>query len=210
MLLNKLNALVVDWADKRGIITGSTVQDQTVKLIEEFGELASGVARCDLDKIKDSIGDCLVVTIILNAMTNGTDRLFDKMRSFVEPDVQMQTETMLLLKAGDCVGRICWFTSDGENCPFGSNAITTLISLLRDLSFKYDTSIEDCLQLAYDEIKDRKGIMQGGMFVKVADLQKQLDELDKRLAEENFPSEEDSELKRQADMLSDLIIKANR
>ena len=36
-----------------------------VKLMEEAGELASGIARDQRDIISDSIGDCAVVLIIL-------------------------------------------------------------------------------------------------------------------------------------------------
>ena len=52
--------------------------------------------------------------------------------------------------------------------------------------------------------------MRDGVFVKVSDLEAQLAELDKRLSEEDFPSAEDSELKRQADELADLIVRAKK
>jgi NTP pyrophosphatase (non-canonical NTP hydrolase) len=43
------------------------MQAQTVKLLEECGELAAGVARKDIDRIVDSIGDAVVVLTILAA-----------------------------------------------------------------------------------------------------------------------------------------------
>lgn len=42
--------------------------------------------------------------------------------------------------------------------------------VLTILSMQIGTSIETCVSLAYDEIKDRKGKMVDGVFVKEADL----------------------------------------
>jgi hypothetical protein len=40
----------------------------------------------------------------------------------------------------------------------------------RQLAEQYGVKIESCIQMAYDEIKDRKGKMINGVFVKDADL----------------------------------------
>lgn len=92
--------LIREWAEARNLITGSTPQAQTVKLFEEGGEVAGGVARKDTDKIKDSIGDVVVVLVILAAQT-GLD-------------------------------------------------------------------FADCVASAYDEIKDRRGRMVDGVYIKEA------------------------------------------
>ena len=59
------STLITEWAHDRNLIHGSTAQAQMVKLMEEAGELASGIARDQRDIISDSIGDCAVVLIIL-------------------------------------------------------------------------------------------------------------------------------------------------
>lgn len=53
------------WARDRNLIDGSDAKSQTVKLMEEVGELASGVAKNNVDVVADSIGDCVVVLIII-------------------------------------------------------------------------------------------------------------------------------------------------
>lgn len=90
------------WAHQRNLIAGSTPEKQMVKLIEEVGELAAGVARNDGAKIMDGIGDAVVVLTIL--------------------------------------------------------------------AEQHGVKIESCIQMAYDEIKDRKGKMVNGVFIKEADL----------------------------------------
>ncbi|WP_273071487.1 MazG-like family protein [Marinobacter sp.] len=61
------------WAKERGLLGESAVEyyrdtkAQTLKLMEEVGELAHAVAYRDEQGLKDSIGDCAVVLIILAA-----------------------------------------------------------------------------------------------------------------------------------------------
>ena len=90
------------WANDRNIINGATMQAQFVKLIEEIGELAQGIAKGRPEAIKDGIGDAVVVLTILAA--------------------------------------------------------------------QHGVTIEDCIEIAWNEIKDRKGRMVGGTFLKESDL----------------------------------------
>ena len=53
------------WAHQRNLVSGSTTDKQFMKLIEEVGELAAGLARKDDVKIMDGIGDAVVVLTIL-------------------------------------------------------------------------------------------------------------------------------------------------
>ena len=89
------------WAIDRGIQSGNP-EAQMVKLLEEAGELASGINKNKLDLIIDSIGDVYVVLVIL-CMQLGLD-------------------------------------------------------------------INDCIKAAYEEIKDRRGELVNGLFVKEEDL----------------------------------------
>lgn len=57
--------LVERWAEDRNLIEGSTPQAQMLKLLEEAGELASGIAKNNRELIVDSVGDVMVVLTIL-------------------------------------------------------------------------------------------------------------------------------------------------
>ena len=67
-LVNKIEG----WAEERNLIVGATCKDQMLKMTEEVGELAAGIARKDEKLTKDAIGDCVVVLTILAAQL-GTD-----------------------------------------------------------------------------------------------------------------------------------------
>lgn len=97
----KLISQIEEWAIKRNLHLADPSK-QTLKLGEEFGELCEGLAKCNSEQVKDSIGDMFVVLTIL--------------------------------------------------------------------SMQLGTSLEDCAELAYEQIKDRKGKTINGMFVKEADL----------------------------------------
>lgn len=56
---------IINWAKERDLLDKFNRSKQFIKLIEEVGELASGIAKNDLIKIIDSIGDIQVVLIIL-------------------------------------------------------------------------------------------------------------------------------------------------
>jgi NTP pyrophosphatase (non-canonical NTP hydrolase) len=90
------------WADDRDLIRGATAQMQFVKLIEEIGELAEGIAKGRKAAVVDGIGDAVVVLTILAA--------------------------------------------------------------------QHDVSIEQCIEAAWGEIKDRRGKMVNGVFIKEGDL----------------------------------------
>lgn len=213
MKLTTLNDLVLDWADKRGILEHSSTTAQMVKLLEEYGELASGVAKNDEAKIKDSIGDCLVVAIIMRGIGRRTDCVFDKLPQFESFCVDTYTAQMAVVHCVEYLGRVAWQL----NRPMDSSdniideQLTDFVRSLRDVAYHFDTTLDECLALAWDEIKDRRGIMsEDGVFIKVADLEQQLFQLDKKIAEEVFYKRDVTELKSQADELQDLIVKAKR
>jgi hypothetical protein len=45
-----------------------------------------------------------------------------------------------------------------------------IIQYLHDLSYKFNFTLEQCLQSAYDKIKDRKGKLINGVWVKSDDI----------------------------------------
>lgn len=93
--------LIRNWAIERNLNTANP-SDQMLKLVEELGELAEGMAKDRPDDTKDAVGDMFVVMTILS----------------------------------------------------------------QQMGFK----IEDCVELAWDEIKDRKGKLVNGVYVKESDL----------------------------------------
>ena len=95
-LVNKVR----QWHQDRNLIDGSDDKSQTLKLLQELGELSDSV--CKEQPILDDIGDMLVVMI--------------------------------------------------------------------NLCERNKVTLQECLEVAYDDIKDRKGRMVDGVFVKSEDI----------------------------------------
>ena len=67
MSVEAFEANVVQWATDRNIIGGTQPKDQMLKLVEEFGELSTGLQKKNDFYIEDAIGDCAVVLCIIAA-----------------------------------------------------------------------------------------------------------------------------------------------
>lgn len=68
--LPMLETLVTEWHCDRNLIEGATDKEQTLKLIQEVGELSDSV--CKGKPVIDDIGDCLVVLINIAKRNNLT------------------------------------------------------------------------------------------------------------------------------------------
>lgn len=90
--------LVLEWADKKNLLKEENHLKQTLKLVEEVGELSKAIIEKDPYATIDAIGDCAVVLIIL----------------------------------------------------------------AKQLNLDFD----ECLESAYNEIKDRQGILKDGTFIR--------------------------------------------
>jgi len=65
---SQLELDVLRWADARGILKNGNVQTQMLKGVSEMGELCDAIIKRDRDAIIDSLGDCLVVLVIVADM----------------------------------------------------------------------------------------------------------------------------------------------
>ena len=100
--MNELITKVEQWAKDKGL-NQADPKAQFLKVAEEFGEIASAMARSNYELFKDSVGD-VIVTLIILSMQKGTN-------------------------------------------------------------------VQECLEMAYNEIKGRTGKMVDGVFVKLSDLE---------------------------------------
>ena len=154
--MQELTSKIEQWADERQLLTADPVK-QMLKLFEEVGEIASGLARGNSDEVKDGIGDTKVVLTILkkqieNVGIDEADGALDDLLWLIM-SVGLMAEGVIRGREGSVLDYI----EDAEH-------------KLSNLATSAGTNIEECTTLAYDEIKDRKGKMLNGVFVKEADL----------------------------------------
>ncbi|WP_232329793.1 MazG nucleotide pyrophosphohydrolase domain-containing protein [Sporosarcina sp. P37] len=72
-------------------------------------------------------------------------------------------------KLGEEYGELCRAVNKG-NQDETIDALGDMYVVMVQVAMQHGTSIEQCIAAAYEEIKDRKGKMVNGVFVKEADL----------------------------------------
>lgn len=152
----ELTTKIEQWAIDRNLHTADPVK-QMLKLIEEIGEIASGLARGNMDEVKDGIGDTKVVLTILKKQIENV--------GIAEADGALD-DLLWLIRSVGLMAEGVIRGSEGNVLAYIEGVEHKLI----DLATSARTTIEECTQIAYDEIKDRKGKMVDGVFVKEADL----------------------------------------
>lgn len=154
--MEKLIKKVEAWSTERGLNTADP-NKQRLKLWEEFGELNAAIARDNREGAIDAIGDMCVVMIIYYQQLGGYH--FEKYYSLYDHAITRDIED-LINELGESIIRC--------NSEIYMTAATYYLDMLANVY--YDTNLKDCLQSSYDVIKDRKGKMINGVFVKESDL----------------------------------------
>ena len=75
-----------------------------------------------------------------------------------------------LLKLAEEFGELCQAEAKGEYITHIEDAIGDMYVVMTIYCLQHNIEIDDCIKLAYDEIKDRKGKMINGVFIKEEDL----------------------------------------
>ena len=158
--LDQLTRKVRMWAEERNILLGSTPIDQSMKLFSEFGELADNVGKGR--DTKDDIGDVLVVTIIMSTQMNFD--IIPEYEAITITDLDQFTDKQLALSLNMA---LCSFVMMPDN-----KSILQVLSLLSMLAVIKGSTLAECLGVAYNDIKDRKGRMENGVFIKEGDTAK--------------------------------------
>ena len=150
---------VEQWSKDRNLHTADP-NKQRLKLWEEFGELNASMARNDREGAIDAIGDMLVVMIIYKQQLGyGSNELFYSGKDDI--DFLGRLEDIDLI---DFIGRGIY---DSRSYIEGLGMVVDNLTVL---AYRLSTNLEECLAAAYDVIKDRRGKMVNGVFVKSEDL----------------------------------------
>ena len=177
-MMNELIAKIEQWAEERNIIKGSKPIDQAMKLFSEFGELADNVGKGR--DCRDDIGDVFVVLTIMAKQYGYPVSIHNSWDCRIADALSWKSKKDSVLELGYCLLN-CSASSTGA-IKFIAQAQTVLQFLARG----ENSTLEECVQIAYNDIKDRKGVMFNGVFIKESDpaYQDALDniEADKRMA----------------------------
>lgn len=155
---------VKQWFIDRDLENGGRLDKQSLKLSEEFGELCAGYLKKNEQLTKDSIGDCAVVIVGLALLIKvDVQEIFEEAFS----DEYYVIECLVFLNRA--ISNI-QLSNGFTNKDIYIVDLTRSIYWLKSISYALGYSFEECFELAYQEIKDRKGRWIDGSFVKEEDL----------------------------------------
>lgn len=165
--MEQLIKQIEQWASDRNIIKGSKPIDQAMKLFSEFGELADNVGKGR--DCRDDIGDVFVVlTIIAAQYENGimVDCVIND-----EPVDNLSRLTSIKHVVHVLASHLYSFVYSVEDSLFcdPSFDLKACIQYLEKITELRGYTLEECVQIAYDDISKRTGILWNGVFVKSTD-----------------------------------------
>lgn len=152
--MKELISKIEKWANDRNIIKGSKPIDQAMKLFSEFGELADNIGKGR--DCRDDIGDIFVVlTIIAKQLNLSIDDSFGYGG----------------ISAGSLKHAACGLGASLHDFIEyqDQEKLTNCVEFLECTANEAGIVFADCVEIAYNDIKDRNGVMHNGVFVKESD-----------------------------------------
>lgn len=153
---------IENWSKVRGIDKLS-YQEQRYKIMEEFGELFGAYYRGNLEDLKDSLGD-IVVTLIIYVQQFSSGEI-----DFFEEFWWVDKGAFNYL--GFHLDQIAISTNLIWSGARGIWVLRDVVADLKHIAKYYDWNLTDCVEHAWLEIKDRKGQVVDGKWIKEKDLQ---------------------------------------
>lgn len=166
--MKELIEKIEQWGKDRGLDKKATLEGQMIKTAEEIAELIIGISKDKIDVIKDSIGDVYVTLTIGNLINRKFDmaKIYDsckhKFDRIPKGHISYDKTKQIRLLADKIEATL--------RSGYEREILEGTQYLLLRLADTYGLDFVECVESAYEEIKDRKGRIIDGTFVKESDL----------------------------------------
>lgn len=157
--MKELVGKIEQWAIDRNIIDGTKPIDQAMKLFSEFGELADNVGKCR--DCRDDIGDVFVVLTIISK------QLGETVASIDVGEINWKYGNKSLVS--ELCGQLYEFVSSAKSDMWDYGSLSFSLEFLNKIAIDIGSTLEECVTIAYNDIKDRKGVVFNGVFIKESD-----------------------------------------
>ena len=165
--IQELVPLIQEWAKERKIYEQLTPFDELLKTHEEVGELIKACYDNDKPAIQDAIGD-VMVTLINYCYFIELDAI-KYIKQAVDLSVTGYYTISYVMHAHNALGRLIslyvWNEGKEISEPSGLR-VFSILHYLNGIAHLEGTTLEECLNIAYNEIKNRKGKIINRKFIK--------------------------------------------
>ena len=165
--IQELVPLIHQWAKEREIYEQLTPFDELLKTHEEVGELIKACYDNDKPAIQDAIGD-VMITMINYCYFIELDAI-KYIKQAVDLSVTGYYTISYVINAHNALGRLIslyvWNEGKEISEPSGLR-VFSILHYLNGIAYLEGTTLEECLNIAYNEIKNRKGKIINRKFIK--------------------------------------------
>ncbi len=162
---------ILDWAEERNLLTQGDVLMQLEKSREENSELTKAITKYEkgnaqaYDEIKDAIGD-VYVTLVVASDIHGLPvyEIFKnvKLKEYDSYHWQHYTNSLRVYDWELYLSCLNEYSSL-YNTP---ETLGNYIDFLNSVAVEYNFTLVECIEYAYNQIKERTGKIVDGTFVK--------------------------------------------
>lgn len=165
--IQELVPLIHQWAKEREIYEQLTPFDELLKTHEEVGELIKACYDNDKTAIQDAIGD-VMITMINYCYFIELDAI-EYIKQAVDLSVTGYYTISYVMHAHNALGRLIslyvWNEGKEISKPSGLR-VFSILHYLNGIAHLEGITLEECLNIAYNAIKNRKGKIINGKFIK--------------------------------------------
>ena len=165
--IQELVPLIHQWAKEREIYEQLTPFDELLKTHEEVGELIKACYDNDKTAIQDAIGD-VMITMINYCYFIELDAI-EYIKQAVDLSVTGYYTISYVINAHNALGRLIslyvWNEGKEISKPSGLR-VFSILHYLNGIAHLEGITLEECLNIAYNAIKNRKGKIINGKFIK--------------------------------------------
>ena len=166
LTIQELVPLIQEWAKEREIYEELTPFDELLKTHEEVGELIKACYGDYKPAIQDAIGD-VMVTLINYCYFKKID--FVKVYEQIQYDDSEAINIYCALTVNDIIAfflRDLFYSWNKSLKVTIFSTVSNILKNLHNITINENTSLEECLNIAYNEIKNRTGRIINRKFVK--------------------------------------------
>ena len=165
---------ILDWAEERNLLTQGDVFMQLEKSREENSELTKAITKYEkgntqaYDEIKDAIGD-VYVTLVVASEIHGLPvyEIFKNVEfsNQLEIDSYHWKNYTTWLRVYDWELYLACVNEDSPRYD-AREILNNYVDFLNEIAVEYNFTLVECIEYAYNQIKERTGKIVDGTFVK--------------------------------------------
>ena len=154
---------VITWAEETNIVNGSDLKTEALKLVSEFGELSNSINK--VLECRKQIGKFMVGMIIICRMKKiSLNECLEFTQEITEQRVKNRRYVLTIMTQH--LAKLAHNIVKQEEIKINMGYLLIYVICLTEI---LNYSLTECLEIAYNDITSKKGVMFNGSFINETD-----------------------------------------